>query len=185
MFEKIVKYILSIIRIIILKIRFKSKVKFTFKNIKSVYIGKKVRFKIDKGNKIIFGDNVYVDDYSRLYARGGNIIIGNNVYFNTNCNVVSFEEIEIGNDCLFGSNVGIYDHDHRYDLKDIPIRKQGFTKEKVLIKNDVWVGSNSIITKGIKIEDRVIIAANSVVSKELLSNSIYGGVPCKLIKKID
>lgn len=184
MIGKIVKYIKSFIRIVVLKLKFGRRVKFKLSNIKSLYIGKNVMININKGYELCFGENVYIDDSCRLKCLKGNIYIGNNTFLNTNCNIISLAGIHIGDDCLFGSNIGIYDHDHRYDMKDLPITEQGFTMEKIKIEDNVWIGSNCTITKGVNIKGTIIVAANSVVTKNLEVLGVYGGVPSKLIKKL-
>jgi acetyltransferase-like isoleucine patch superfamily enzyme len=183
MIGKVVKYIKSFIRIVIMKLRLGRQVKFKLSNIKSLYIGKCVRVNINKGCELCFGENVYIDDFCRLECMEGNVYIGNNTFINTNCNIISLTGIHIGDDCLFGSNIGIYDHDHRYDMQGIPITKQGFTKEKIKIEDNVWIGSNCTITKGVTIKSAIIVAANSVVTKDLEVLGVYGGVPSKLISK--
>lgn len=184
MIGKITKYISSIIRISILKLKFGKRIRFKLVNIKSLYIGRHIRINIKKGCKLCFGNNVYIDDFTRLECLSGDIYIGDNTFVNTNCNIISLIGICIGRDCLLGSNVGIYDHNHRYDIKELPIIQQGYTVEKTNIQNNVWIGSNCIITKGVNIGDKIIVAANSVVTKNLEVAGIYGGVPSKFIKKL-
>lgn len=86
---------------------------------------------------------------------------------------------------MFGSNVGIYDHDHRFDVKDMLISKQGYTTKRIEIKSNIWIGENSVITKGCTINKRVVIGTNSLVKRIIKSHAVYGGVPIKLIKVID
>jgi maltose O-acetyltransferase len=61
---------------------------------------------------------------------------------------------------------------------------QNYSVKKVNIGNDVWIGTNAVITKGVNIGNRVIVAANSVVVNDLNCNAMYGGVPAKFIKNI-
>lgn len=184
MLSKIIKYIKSFIRIIVLKLRFGKRIKFRLNNIKSLYIGMNVRINISKGYELSFGNNVYIDDFCRLECIKGNIHIGNNSFLNTNCNIISLAGIRIGENCLLGSNIGVYDHDHRYDIKNLPIIKQGFSIGCIQIEDNVWIGSNCTVTKGVKIKKSIIVAANSVVTRELEIKGVYGGIPSKLIKKI-
>ena len=86
---------------------------------------------------------------------------------------------------MIGPNVGIYDHDHRFDIKDMLINKQGYTTKSIEIKSNIWIGANSVITKGCIINKRVVIGANSLVKGIVKSDAVYGGVPIKLIKVID
>lgn len=184
MIEKSIKYLKSLIRIIILKVKYRNKLKFKFRNIKSLYIGKSVRIKINKGNVLSFGSNVYVDDYCSFECIEGNVYVGDNTFFNTNNKIVSLKKISIGSNCLFGPNVGIFDHDHRFDISDIPIISQGYNTKEINIGNNIWIGSNCTITRGVKISDKVVVAANSVVTKDITTKGVYGGLPAKFIKDI-
>ncbi len=107
-----------------------------------------------------------------LIEKNGNIVIGNNCFFNNNCSLNSMKKIEIGDDCIFGENVCMYDHNHQYkDLSKI-IRKQDFNIEEIHVGNNCWIGSNVTILKGVKIGDNVIIGAGVVLTKSVPSNSI-------------
>lgn len=179
---KIIKYLRSWLRIFIFKIRFTKRIHFNMKNIKSLYIGKGVQIKISKGNVLNFDRNVYIDDYCRLECAGGNIHIGEETYINMRTNIIALKKICIGKMCIFGPGIGIYDHNHKYANKDIAIKNQGYETETVIIGDDVWLGTNCIITKGVQITDRCIIGANSVVTKNIEKSGVYGGIPCKIIK---
>lgn len=184
MIGKSVKYLKSIIRIAMLKIIYRDKLEFKINNLKFLYIGKGVRIKINKGNILKIGKGVYIDDYCSFECINGDIHIGENTFFNTNDKIVALKKISIGSDCLFGPNVGIFDHDHKYINKDTPIIFQGYETKEINIENNVWIGCNSTITRGVKICNRVVVAANSVVVKNIISHGVYGGVPAKLIKKL-
>ncbi len=96
--------------------------------------------------------------------------IGENVFFNTNCHVACHELIEIGNDCLFGPNVCVFDHDHL--LAENKIHHHKFKTAPVYIGNNVWIGANAIILKGSRIGNNVVIGAGAVVSGEIPENTV-------------
>ena len=185
MVGKIIKYITSYLRLIFLKIKYGKKLECKINSIKSVYVGKGVRIKINPGYKLVLGESVYLSDYCKLECLSGDITIGNGTFFNDCCKIIWFDKITIGDECLFGPNVGIYDHDHRFDIKDMLINKQGYTTKSIEIKSNIWIGANSVITKGCIINKRVVIGANSLVKGIVKSDAVYGGVPIKLIKVID
>ncbi len=111
---------------------------------------------------------------------GRNIHIGKNVFINSGCHFQDQGGIYIGDDALIGHNVilATVDHDlNPYDRHNCyaPIR----------IGNRVWIGSGAIITRGVCIGDGAVIAAGAVVTKDVAENTVVGGVPAKLIKKID
>lgn len=93
------------------------------------------------------------------------------------------KSIEIGSYCNFGGNVSIWDTDfHPIDYK---LRRQGLEGTKsaaIKIGDDVFVGANSVILKGVEIGDRAIVGAGSVVSKNIPSDEIWAGNPINKIK---
>lgn len=97
----------------------------------------------------------------------GRINLGKLVYFNRNCCVVCRNSITIGNNTTFGPNVCIYDHDH--DMNNWG----EFISKPIEIGDNVWVGANVTILKGVKIGDRAVIAAGSVVTKDIPANSLF------------
>ena len=99
---------------------------------------------------------------------GGSIDIGEHCFFNVNCSLTSMMEIKIGNYCKFGNNLVIVDHDHRMRSE-----RDEFPAKSVRIGDHVWVGANCTILKGVEIGERAIIAAGSVVRKNVPPGSIY------------
>jgi acetyltransferase-like isoleucine patch superfamily enzyme len=96
--------------------------------------------------------------------------------------IYSSESIVIGNDCMIAPFVYIVDSNHGIAL-GINMNKQENNTKKVFIGNDVWIGANVTILPGVTIEDGSIIAAGSVVNSNVMKNSIYGGIPAKIISK--
>lgn len=90
--------------------------------------------------------------------------------------------VEIGNHVIMGPDIKIYSRNHKAERIDIPIQAQGKHYLKTKIGNDVWIGANVIITAGVTVGNHSIIAAGSVVTKDVADYSVMGGVPAKLIK---
>ena len=93
-------------------------------------------------------------------------------FFNNYCSINCQESITIGKNCLFGENVKIYDHNHVFSRIDIPFSAQGFKTAPIIIGNNVWIGSNCTILKGVTIGDNVVIGANCLINQNIPSNSI-------------
>ena len=133
--------------------------------------------------KIIFkhcGNNVNIGKGAR-FGDGKNLVIGNNSGLGLNCKVPS--NVIIGEDVMMGPNVTIFGSNHNFERTDIPMRLQGMKAYKpVVIEDDVWIGSNTIIMPGLKINKGTIIGAGSVVTKEFPEYSIVAGNPARLIK---
>ncbi len=117
-----------------------------------------------------------------FYADCGiNITIGKNVFINACCNFQDQGGIEIGDNVLIGHNVVIATLNHDFN----PDKRASMFSKKVIIKSNVWIGSNSTILPGIIINEGAIIAAGSVVTKEVPKNAIVAGNPAKIIKYIN
>ncbi len=101
--------------------------------------------------------------------------------------IVSTTSVEIGHHSGLGANVCIYDTDFHFENPKLRRQQQSVCDVSgipVKIGNDVWVGANAIILKGVTIGDRAIVAAGSVVTKDVLSDSLVAGVPAKFIRFI-
>ena len=100
---------------------------------------------------------------------GGNLSIGNGSSFNTNTLVICYKRIQIGNNCLFGPNVLIYDHDHIFNEKGI---QPGFRFGDVVIEDDCWIGGGTIILRGTHIGAHSVIGAGVVLSGYIPPHSL-------------
>lgn len=114
------------------------------------------------------------------------IRIGNNCLINHN-NVLqagkSVSIITIGNNVQTGPNVLMFAFNHCTETNGVPMINQDYLDSDIIIEDDVWIGAGSVITAGVKIGKGSIIAAGAVVTKDIPSNVIAGGVPAKIIKK--
>lgn len=113
---------------------------------------------------------------------GINITIGENFYSNYNCIILDVNKVTIGNNVLFGPNVSIYTAGHPID-KDIRNTQLEFGLP-VTIGNDVWVGGSVVINPGVTIGNNVVIGSGAVVTKDIPSNVIAAGNPCKVLRNI-
>ncbi|ASX21141.1 acyltransferase [Lactiplantibacillus plantarum] len=104
-------------------------------------------------------------------GKKASITIGNNCFFNNDCSLNVMEQIVVGDDCLFGENVKLYDHDHLHE-QGVLFREQGFVSAPIIIGNNCWIGANVTILKGVKIGDNVVVAAGTVVTQDVPENTI-------------
>lgn len=137
---------------------------------------------VEIGSNFTLGKYAIIECTGVLRNVGSSLKIGNNVGINHFCFIGVRGDIEIGDNVIFGPRVNIFSENHNYDNIDIPIKHQGVTKNKTKIGDDVWIGANVSIMSGVNIGDGCIIAAGAVVTKDIPSYSIIGGVPAKLIK---
>lgn len=127
------------------------------------------------------GEDVYFEPSFRCEF-GWNISIGSHFYANFDCVMLDGGGIDIGDHVLFGPRVGIYTSNHAMDAVE---RAEGACYAKpVKIGNHVWIGAGVHINQGVTIGDNTIIGSGSVVTKDIPSNVIAAGVPCKVIREI-
>lgn len=113
---------------------------------------------------------------------GYNMIVGEKVFFNFNCVVLDVSYVRIGSRTMFGPNVQIYTATHPLDHVE---RSSGVEFAKpVSIGDDVWVGGSAVICPGVKIGDRSVIGAGSVVTKDIPSDVFAAGNPCRVIRDL-
>ncbi len=113
---------------------------------------------------------------------GKQISIGKRFFANFNFTVLDEARVTIGDDCFIGPNVSIYTACHSTDPVERNTRQEW--AKPVTIGNNVWIGGSVTILPGVTIGDNVTIGAGSVVTKDIPSNSVAVGNPCKVIKKI-
>lgn len=133
---------------------------------------KKILYKLVYRN-ISFGKKTtFRKDFSVYMEKGAKINIGNNCFFNNHCSLNSLNSITIGDRCLFGENVKIYDQDHKFKDINLPIKEQGFLTKPVTIGNDCWICSNVTVLKGVTIGNHCVIGANCLIYKDIPDNTI-------------
>ena len=123
--------------------------------------------------KFQFGTRLtFRDGFHLLVEKSGKVIIGNRVFFNNFCSINAMLSVTIDDDCIFGENVKIYDHNHCYQDRSQSISKQGFSTAAIQIGRNCWIGSQVTILKGVTIGDNSIIGAGVVVYQDVPENSI-------------
>ena len=137
----------------------------------------------DIGIKI--GDKVRIKDAVCFAAYGGKISVGNNVLIGGCSTILGHGDVSIGDYSMIGQNTNIVSSNHLSIISDIPFQEQGFTREKIDIGNNVWIGANTSILAGSEISSSVVVGSGSVVSGRLPSGYLYGGVPAKPLKQLD
>ncbi|RCH56646.1 acyltransferase [Mucilaginibacter hurinus] len=139
-----------------------------------IYIGRGFYYSVSSKHCFIdIGDKVHFRKYATLRVReNATLLIGENVFFNDHLSINCHGYIAIGANCMFGENVKLYDHNHRFRDKEKPIIEQGFSIGKISIGHNCWIGSNVVILKNVVIGDNVIIGAGCVVVSHIPSNTI-------------
>jgi len=129
-------------------------------------------------NSKLIVDNFIVYAGSQIsVSSNAELIIGSG-YMNKNSCIRCYKRIEIGQNVKISEGVKIRDSDN-HTIKG----KEGEDTKPIIIKDNVWIGMNAIILKGVTIGEGAIIAAGAVVNKDVPAHTLVGGVPAKIIKE--
>lgn len=177
---KIVNIVKKIIFYIKIKLIYGSKISFDLRNFNgkvSVYMESKSEFMILK--------KAFISDYVNIKCyRDSNLYIGENTFIGPFSIIHCRKNVKIGNNCMIGEFVSIRDNDHEFRDKNRNYNEQGFKVKETIIGDNVWIGAKVTILSGVTIGNNSIIGANTLVNKDIPDNTIVGGVPGKVIKKI-
>lgn len=127
------------------------------------------------GRRVVFYPGVWI-------FSGRNLVVGNDVDFAKGVLITSDGGLDIGDRVLIGYHTQILTSNHNIPSLPGKIFDTGHVKKKVVIESDVWIGANCIILPGVTIGEGSVIAAGSVVTKDVPKHSIFAGVPAKKIK---
>ena len=131
---------------------------------------------LGKYEETFYIEQPFICDY------GYNIEIGKNFYANHNLVILDGNKVEFGDNVFVAPNCAFYTAGHHLDYKE---RNNGLEYAKpIKVGNNVWIGGNVTVLPGVSIGDNVVIGAGSVVTKDIPSNVIAVGNPCRVIKEI-
>ncbi len=137
-----------------------------------------------------FGDGVTVGRCASIRPSsyyggelGEGIRVGDHSSIGAFCWFGASGPVEIGSNVLFGPRVVLIPENHRFSATSTPIRHQGVERKAVVVEDDCWIGTNVTILAGVRIGHGSIVAAGSVVNKDVEPWSIVGGVPARLLRK--
>jgi len=117
-----------------------------------------------------------------LYATGGdNTRIGRNVFINQNCTMYDLGGIDIADDVMIGPNVSLITSGHPVAPSQ---RRAGVTASPIVIERNVWIAANVTVIGGVTIGENSVVAAGSVVTKDVPAYTLVGGNPAKIIRSI-
>lgn len=113
---------------------------------------------------------------------GCNTYVGEHFYANFDCIILDVNKVTIGDNVMFGPRVNVFTAGHPIDPAiRAELLEYGYP---IIIGNNVWVGGNTTINPGVTIGDNVVIGSGSVVTKDIPSNVVAAGNPCRVIREI-
>ena len=129
------------------------------------------------GTKLDNSTTIFVPFYTNF---GKHTSIGKNVFINHDCSFLDLGGITIEDDVLIGPKVSLITENHPID----PAQRKSLDLQSIRIKKNAWIGAASTILPGVTVGENAIVAAGSVVTKDVPDNVVVAGVPAKMIKKI-
>lgn len=119
--------------------------------------------------------------FDGIWTPGPSIVIGNSVFIGANCEFNVNLGVKIKDNSLIASGCKFIDHDHGTEI-GVNMRCQQAVWGEIVIEEDVWLGANVVVLKGVTIGAGAVVAAGAIVNKSIPANEIWGGVPAKFIK---
>ncbi|HZJ14963.1 MAG TPA: acyltransferase [Chthoniobacteraceae bacterium] len=121
--------------------------------------------------------------FNGIWAAGPAITIGDDSFIGTGCEFNARKKIAIGNHALIAPGCRFIDHDHGYSSRTQPMAEQvDGGEDAIILEDDVWIGVNAVVLKGVTIGRGAIVAAGSVVTKSIGAYEIWAGVPARKIR---
>lgn len=154
---------------------------FKHKRGKNAIIRTRTRMDVFPFNKFNIGAKSVIEDFATVNNGVGDVIIGDNTIIGLGNVIIG--PATIGNNVMLAQNIVVSGLNHGYEDIHLPPRLQKETCAPIIISDDVWIGSNSVITAGVTIGKHAVIGAGSVVTKDVPDFSVAVGNPAKVIKK--
>ncbi len=145
------------------------------------HIYSSVRKDIAPFNRFSLGRKSVIESYSVVNNLVGDVLIGDSTRLGIGNVIIG--PVTIGNKVIVAQNVTITGLDHRYSQISTPIMEQGVDTKMVVIADDVWIGANAVITKGVSIGKHSIVAACSLVNRDVPDGVIVAGNPARVVKR--
>lgn len=137
-------------------------------------------------HRIAIGANCTLEHEVYLKVSGGysekrSVILGDGCFIGSGCEFNALSRIELGAGCLVASGTRFIDHNHGIDPA-LPMKDQPEQSADILVGADVWIGVNCVILKGVTIGRGAIVAAGSVVTKDVEPYAIVAGVAARVLR---
>ena len=141
-----------------------------------------VRMDTPPYRRFALGQYSVVESYSCINNAVGDVVIGDHTRIGLHNTIIG--PVTIGNHVNLAQGITVTALNHNFDDTTKRIDEQGIATKPVVISDDVWIGANAVILPGVTIGRHVVVAAGAVVTKDVPDNTIVGGVPAAIIKKL-
>ena len=128
------------------------------------------------------GRRSVIESFCCINNAVGDVIIGNDTRIGLHCTVIG--PVVIGSHVNLAQGITISALNHNFADRTMPIDAQGVTTRPIVIEDDVWIGANAVVLPGVRIGKHAVVAAGSVVTRDVPSCSLVAGVPAVVKKHI-
>lgn len=147
-----------------------------------VYIGRGVSLYARRGHgRLVIGPRVHIGDGTAIRAHEGTVRIGEETVLAARVTLNAYLDVRVGKACLIADEVYLIDFDHRIADTAAYIKDQGIAKSPIEIGDDCWLGTKTVVTRGVRIGPGAVVGAGSVVTRDVPAYDIFGGVPARRI----
>ncbi len=147
---------------------------------KGSLIRRRTRMDVMPFNNFEIGRDSTIEDFSTVNNGVGDVIIGERTRIGLGNTLIG--PVKIGNDIMFAQNIVLSGLNHGYVDISMPISDQPVETKPIVIEDEVWIGANAVVTAGVTVGKHSIVAAGSVVVKDVPPYTIVGGNPAKPLK---
>jgi acetyltransferase-like isoleucine patch superfamily enzyme len=144
-----------------------------------------VKLEIGKNATVTLGRWAWLGHGCKVRAHEGQVSIGAKSVLGQECTISAYQSVSIGRECIIADRVMMIDFDHGMVEVERPIRMQGIYKRDVSVGHNVWIGYGACVLRGVTVGDNAVIGTSSVVTTDVPSNAVVGGIPAKLIRMRD
>ena len=121
-----------------------------------------------------------IEDFAVINNAIGPVIIGERTLIGISSVIIG--PVTLGNDILIAQNVVLSGQNHGYEDVNLPISKQEDIVKEIVLEDEVWLGANVVVVAGVRIGKHAVVAAGSIVTKDVPAFSIVAGNPAKVIR---
>jgi acetyltransferase-like isoleucine patch superfamily enzyme len=147
-----------------------------------VFFGRNLELQISKRGKVRFGPFVWIGDGTKIRCHEGEVVIDAKTVLGQECTISAYRHVRIGEQCVVADRAMFIDFDHGVVEVERPIRQQGIYMRDVDVGSNVWVGYGACVLRGVRVGDNSVIGTNTVVTKDVPTNAVIGGVPARILR---
>jgi acetyltransferase-like isoleucine patch superfamily enzyme len=132
-------------------------------------------------NNFVLGEDSTIEDFCTINNGVGDIIIGKRTRIGMSNVLIG--PVSIGNDVILAQNIVMSGLNHGYEDITLPPHNQPVTKKQITLEDEIWIGANSVVLAGVTIGKHAVVAAGSVVTKNVPPYSVVVGNPARVIRQ--